>query len=177
VIPRYYVIAERDHELQNPTSVEKVALLGERLRLGPRSQVLDIASGRGGPALVLARAFGCSVEGVEITPEFHAAAVARAAAEGLGERLAFRLADASRERLDTERYDAALCLGATFVFDGLHGTVDALVPAVRPGGHVVVGEPYWRRPPRRTMSAPTPRTRPSRPRSRRSSHTACAWSA
>jgi len=36
------------------------------LRLGPRSQVLDIASGRGGPALVLARAFGCSVEGVEI---------------------------------------------------------------------------------------------------------------
>ena len=147
MIPRYYVIAERDHELQNPTSVEKVALLGERLRLGPRSQVLDIASGRGGPALVLARAFGCSVEGVEITPEFHAAAVARAAAEGLGERLAFRLADASRERLDTERDDAALCLGATFVFDGLHGTVDALVPAVRPGGHVVVGEPYWRRPP------------------------------
>ena len=44
-----------------------------------------------------------------------------------------------------ESYDAALCLGASFVFGSLADTVDALAPAVRPGGHVVVGEPYWRR--------------------------------
>jgi hypothetical protein len=37
MIPRYYVIAESDHELQNPTSVEKIVLLGERLGLGPES--------------------------------------------------------------------------------------------------------------------------------------------
>jgi len=58
VIPRYYVVAEREHEFQNPTSFEKLVLLGERLRLGPGSRVLDVASGRGGPALVLERAFG-----------------------------------------------------------------------------------------------------------------------
>ncbi|HET8812741.1 MAG TPA: hypothetical protein VFM67_09110, partial [Gaiella sp.] len=52
MIPRYYVVAEQDHELQNPTSVEKLVHLGERLRLGPGSRVLDVASGRGGPALV-----------------------------------------------------------------------------------------------------------------------------
>src|SRR5262245_53630525 len=144
VIPRYFVIAERDHELQNPISVEKLVLLGERLRLGPGSRVLDIASGRGGPALVLARTFGCSVEGVEVEPEFHAAAIARAEAESLGDRLSFRLGDASDARFEPEGYDAALCLGATFVFGGLEGTVDALLPSVRPGGHVVVGEPYWR---------------------------------
>ena len=51
MIPRYFTVAERDHELQNPTSEEKLRLLGERLRLGPGSRVLDIASGRGGPAL------------------------------------------------------------------------------------------------------------------------------
>jgi len=144
VIPRYYIVAEHEHELQNPTSVEKVAHLGERLRLGPESRVLDVASGRGGPALVLARTFGCSIEGIEVAPEFHAAAVARAVAEGLDDRLAFRLADASDEQLAPGRYDAALCLGATFVFGGLGGTLDALAPTVRPGGHVVVGEPYWR---------------------------------
>lgn len=144
MIPRYFVVAERDHELQNPTSVEKVVLLGERLRLGPGSRVLDIASGRGGPALVLARTFGCSVEGIEVAPEFHAASVERAAAEGLDDRLSFRLGDASALGLEPGAYDAALCLGATFVFGGLGPTLDALIPCVPPGGHVVVGEPYWR---------------------------------
>lgn len=144
MIPRYYVIAERAHELQNPISVEKLVLLGERLRLGPGSRVLDIASGRGGPALVLGRTFGCSVEGIEVAPEFHAAAVERAAAEGLDDRLSFRLADASAEALEPGAYDAALCLGATFVYGGLGPTLDALRPSVGPQGHVVVGEPYWR---------------------------------
>jgi cyclopropane fatty-acyl-phospholipid synthase-like methyltransferase len=98
VIPRYFVVAERDHELQNPISVEKLVLLGERLRLGPGSRVIDIASGRGGPALLLARSFGCSVEGIEVEPEFHAASCERARAEGLDDRLSFRLADARPKR-------------------------------------------------------------------------------
>jgi len=145
VIPRYYVVAERDHEIQNPTSEEKLLLLGERLGLGPKSRVLDVASGRGGPALVLARAFECTVEGVEIEPAFQAVAVERAAARGLAHLVSFRLGDASREELEQESYDAALCLGASFVYGGLADTVDALAPLVRPGGYVAVGEPYWRR--------------------------------
>ncbi|MGH3133786.1 MAG: SAM-dependent methyltransferase [Gaiellaceae bacterium] len=145
MIPRYFVVAERDHEIQNPTSEEKLLLLGERLRLGPDSRVLDIAAGRGGPALVLARAFGCRIEGIEIAPEFHSDSLERAAAGGLEQLVSFRLADASTEALVHARYDAALCLGASFVYGSLADTVDALAPAVRPGGHVVVGEPYWRR--------------------------------
>jgi SAM-dependent methyltransferase len=145
VIPRYYIVAERDHELQNPITADKLRLLGERLRLGPGSRVLDIASGRGGPAVLLSREFGCSIEGIEIAPEFHAIAVGRAAAAGLGERVRFRLGDASREELPADAYDVAMCLGASFVWGGLAGTLDALEPVVRPGGHVVVGEPFWRK--------------------------------
>jgi cyclopropane fatty-acyl-phospholipid synthase-like methyltransferase len=145
MIPRYYVVAERDHEIQNPTSAEKLRLLGERLRLGPGSRVLDVASGRGGPALLLAREFGCSVEGVEIAPEFHAAAAERVAAAGLADLVTFRLGDASHEAFPAASYDAALCIGASFVWGSLAGTLDALEPVVRPGGHVVVGEPFWRR--------------------------------
>mgnify|MGYP001061279114 CR=1 FL=1 len=80
MIPRYFVVAEASHELQNPTSREKLVLLGQRLELGQESRVLDIASGRGGPALVLAQTYGCSVRGVEISPDFHA--VAEAFVEG-----------------------------------------------------------------------------------------------
>jgi SAM-dependent methyltransferase len=145
VIPRYYVVAEAQHELQNPTSREKIRLIGERLGLRPESHVLDIASGRGGPALLLAQTFGCSVHGVEISPEFHAEAVERAGAAGLAERLTFDLGDGAAATVEPDSYDAALCLGASFVWGSLADTVEALAPAVRPGGHVVVGEPYWRR--------------------------------
>ena len=145
MIPRFYVVAESTHELQNPTSREKLLLLGQRLDLTRESRVLDIASGRGGPALLLAEAFGCRVRGIEIAPEFHAVAVERAAAAGLADLLSFQLGDAADATPESEACDAALCLGASFVYGSLADTVDALAPAVRPGGYVAVGEPYWRR--------------------------------
>ena len=145
MIPRYFVVAERDHELQNPTSEEKLRLLGQRLRLRSGSRVLDIASGRGGPATLLAKEFGCTVEGIEIAPEFHAVAVERAANAAVGDRVTFELADAAKAPIAGAGYDVALCLGASFVWDGLAGTLDALEPTVRSGGYVVVGEPYWRK--------------------------------
>jgi SAM-dependent methyltransferase len=145
VIPRFYVVAESTHELQNPTSRGKLLLLGQRLDLTRESRVLDIASGRGGPALLLAEAFGCRVTGIEIAPEFHAVAIERAAAAGLADLLSFQLGDAADATPESEAYDAALCLGASFVYGSLADTVDALAPAVRPGGYVAVGEPYWRR--------------------------------
>ncbi len=145
MIPRYYLVAEDAHELQNPVSEEKILLLGERLGLGPDSRVLDVASGRGGPALLLARAFGCEIEGIEIEPAFRDVAERRAEAEELSKLVSFRLAAAADVELDAEAFDAALCLGASFVYGDLAETVARLGPAVRPGGYVAVGEPYWRR--------------------------------
>ena len=145
MIPRYYVVAESGHALQNPTTEEKLRLLGSRLGLGPGSRVLDIASGRGGPAILLARETGCSVRGIELSPDFHAVAVERAAAAGVSDRVTFELGDAAGATHESQAYDAALCLGASFVYGSLADTVDSLAPAVRPGGHVAVGEPYWRR--------------------------------
>ena len=144
-IPRYFVVAESSHEIQNPTSDEKLVLLGKRLQLKPGYRVLDVASGRGGPALLLARTFECSIEGIELSLDFHATAVQRAAERGLSHLVSFRLGDASQEPVSPDAYDAALCLGASFVYGGLAATIEALATAVRPGGHVVVGEPYWRR--------------------------------
>ena len=145
VIPRYFVVAESAHELQNPTSPEKLLRLGQLLGLGPESRVLDIASGRGGPALLLANEYGCTWHGVELSPDFHAVAVERIAEAGLADRVTFELGDGAAATFEPESYDAALCLGASFVYGSLADTLDALAPTVRPGGHVVVGEPYWRR--------------------------------
>jgi SAM-dependent methyltransferase len=142
-VPWFFAVAERDHELQNPTSAEKIMLLGDRLRLDPQSRVLDMACGKAGPALLLAARFGCRVVGVERAPEFAADARRRVSEVGLDDRIEVVEGDAEAYPLAPEAFDAALCLGASFVWDGLEGTLAALGPAVRPGGHVVVGEPFW----------------------------------
>lgn len=143
-MPWYHAVAERDHDIQNPTSAEKIRRLGEWLRLGPEASVLDIACGRGGPALILASTFGCRITGVERASEFAAAARERVAAAELSDLVEIVESDALDFPLEAATWDVALCLGATFVWDNLDGTLAALVPAVRPGGHLAIGEPYWR---------------------------------
>ena len=135
----WHAVVESDHELQNPTSEEKIRLLGERLGLGLGSHVLDIASGHSGPAIVLAREFGCRVTCVERAPEFLAAARKRLREDELEDRIELVEADAATFELG--RYDAALCLGATFVYGGLVPTLERLRAAAPLLG---VGEPYWR---------------------------------
>jgi SAM-dependent methyltransferase len=136
----WYAVVEARHVLQNPTSPDKIRELGERLDLGPDSHVLDIASGKGGPALLLAETFGCRLTCVERAPEFVAAARERTANAGLEDRIEIVEADAAGYELG--RYDAALCLGASFAYGGLVPTVERLRTAAP---LVAVGEPYWRK--------------------------------
>ena len=140
-----YEIAERDHEIQNPTSAEKILLLGSYLRLTAESRVLDVACGRGGPAAILAAAYGCRITGVEIRPEFADVARERVVAAGLNRLVEIRTGDAATIELEPGTLDAALCLGAAFVWGSIADAAAALSPAVRPGGFVAIGEPYWRR--------------------------------
>jgi SAM-dependent methyltransferase len=144
-LPWFFAVAERDHVIQNPTSPEKIRRLGELLRLGPGDRVLDVASGKGGPAIILAETFGCRIVAVERAPEFVEAARERVAQIALDSLIEVIEHDASEFPLEPDAFDAALCLGASFIWDGLGGTLATLAPAVRPGGHVVVGEPFWRR--------------------------------
>jgi SAM-dependent methyltransferase len=140
----FHGVAEREHELQNPTSAEKIRLLGQCMRLTPASRVLDVASGRGGPARVLAQEFGCRIACVERFAGFARVAEERAQAARLDSLITVVTSDAREVPLDPAAYDAALCLGASFIWDGLGGTLAALLPAVCAGGYVAVGEPYWR---------------------------------
>jgi precorrin-6B methylase 2 len=140
----WYGVVESRHELQNPTSPEKIRLLGEAVGLRDGSRMLDIGGGRGGPAVLLAREFGCRITSVEQSSEFVAAARERAEAAGVAHLLDVVESDAKDFAADPAGYDAALCLGASFAYGGLAPTVEALAQAVPPRGHVAVGEPFWR---------------------------------
>jgi protein-L-isoaspartate O-methyltransferase len=145
----WHELVERDHDLQNPTTPEKIRRVGEYLRLGAESRVLDVACGQAGPALVLARAFGCRIHGVEVSDAFAAEARRRVAEAGLAHLVDVELAEAASVELEPGTFDAALCIGAAFVWGHVGDAAAALLPALVPGGGVAVGEPFWRAPRRK----------------------------
>jgi len=79
-----------------------------KLRVEPGHKVLDIGSGWGGLGLYIARESGADVTGVTLSSEQHAVSTQRAATEGQGTRVNFKLQD---YRLETHRYDRIVSVG------------------------------------------------------------------
>lgn len=71
----------------------KKAHIARKLLIKPGMRILDIGCGWGGMALTLARDHGARVLGVTLSEEQHRIAQARARAEGLEDRVEFRLTD------------------------------------------------------------------------------------
>lgn len=145
-LPRPYVIRESTHRIHNAFSPAKLAQLGESLRLEPRTTVLDLASGSGELLCTWARDHDVRGLGVDISSAFTAAAVARSAELGVGDLVSFRHADATGF-VSSEPVHVACCIGATWIAGGPLGTVDLLARSLRPGGIVLIGEPFWIREP------------------------------
>ena len=91
-----------DMTLEDAQTAKK-AHIARKLLLKPGMRVLDIGCGWGGMALGLARDHGAHVTGVTLSEEQHRVATARARAEGLSDRVAFRLMDYRSVREDFDR--------------------------------------------------------------------------
>ncbi len=73
----------------------------------PGERLLDIGGGIGGPARWIAARTGCHVTGVDLTPEFCAAAVALNAATGLAEKVRILTGSATDLPLPDAEFDRA----------------------------------------------------------------------
>ncbi len=82
--------------------------LAAGLGLGPDSRVLDLGSGLGGPARTLAETWGCHVTGIDITPDFCAAATEMSRWLGMSDRVAFVQGDATDLPFDDASFDAVM---------------------------------------------------------------------
>ena len=72
---------------------KKIERIGELLSPSPGMEILEIGAGWGAMAIHLARNFGCKVVGLTLSTEQYNEASRRAQAEGLGEKIEFRLQD------------------------------------------------------------------------------------
>ncbi|WP_433089231.1 SAM-dependent methyltransferase [Dactylosporangium sp. CA-052675] len=142
-LPRIFAIREADHRIHNPLTEHKLATLGAAVRLRPGQTLLDLACGSGEMLCTWSRDHGIRGTGVDISTVFLAAAEARAAELGVAGRVRFVHADAAGFVLP-EPVDVAACIGATWIGDGLPGTLTLLERSLKPGGLLLVGEPFWR---------------------------------
>jgi len=143
-IPRIFTITESGHRIHNPFTPEKLAQLGEALRLEKGARVLDLGSGSGEMLCTWARDYGIIGTGIDMSLLFTEQARRRAEELGVAHRVRFIHGDAAGFVSD-EPVDVAACVGATWIGGGVAGTIELLAKSVRPGGVILVGEPYWRR--------------------------------
>ncbi|MFW0785192.1 class I SAM-dependent methyltransferase [Gordonia sp. CPCC 206044] len=145
-LPRIFTIRESSHRIHNPLTANKYAALGESLRLSPGTRVLDLASGSGEMLCTWARDLGFTGTGVDISTMFTQQARDRAIELGVVDRVEFIHGDAAGY-VAKQRVDVAACIGATWIGDGVPGAIELLDRSLRPGGMMLIGEPYWRRTP------------------------------
>lgn len=136
-------ISERYIELINPTSEAKVLEVGRMLRLEPGHRVIDFGSGYAEPLALWAAAYGISAVGIEIRPAACARAEAKLKDRGLADQIEIVCGSGTSYDFPARSYDAATCLGASFIWNGFAPAVRALATAVVPGGRIAIGEPYW----------------------------------
>jgi SAM-dependent methyltransferase len=145
---KYYDITHRDHLFCNPLNVDKIDEIINLLQLSPNAHVLDLATGKGEFLVRLIERYTVTAVAVDISPH---------CIRDLEQKQAQRIPDADVELLEMdganyqpgpgEHFDLVACLGASWIFNGYQGTLAALQKMVKPGGLLLVGEPFWKQDP------------------------------
>jgi arsenite methyltransferase len=108
--------------------------------IGPGSRVLDVASGDGTSALLLARELGAEVVGVELSEEAVAAAREAAVDEGLEGRVSFEAGEATSLPLPDASFDAVLCECSLCLFEEKSTAASEMARVLRPAAAVVIAD-------------------------------------
>jgi len=145
---KYYHVTHAKHVFCNPTSAEKIDRLCGLLRLRPGSKGVDVGCGKGELMMRLARQYDVEVIGIDASPFVIKELTEEVTKQGLDNKIRVLLMDGAKFKPDApESFDLSICLGATWIWGDYRGTLIALKELTKPGGIIVVGEPFWVLPP------------------------------
>ena len=139
----FHEIAETYHRILNPFTEDQLMLLGEICHLNPSIKLLDLACGKAEMLCRWAQKYGIHGTGVDISSVFLESAKNRANELNVSDNLTFIQDDAGNYSPAAHVYDIVSCIGATWIGNGLTGTIELMKPAVTPNGLLLIGEPYW----------------------------------
>jgi SAM-dependent methyltransferase len=136
-------ISHKYMELINPSTTEKIIKLGQMLRLKEGSRIIDFGCGCAEPLALWAEKFGIIGTGIDISEDFCDRARKKLTARGLSDRIQIVCCSGTDYAFEEGTFDAATCIGATFIFGGYRETIQALKRAVKANGRLGIGETYW----------------------------------
>jgi SAM-dependent methyltransferase len=108
------------------------------LDLTAESEVLDLGSGFGGPARLLAGTYGCRVIGIDLTPEYVEIATDLTERTGLSDLVSFKVADALELPFPDHRFDAALTQHVGMNISDKRRFYSEIFRVLKPGGRVAI---------------------------------------
>ena len=123
-------------ESYHPGGKDLTRRLAEALALQPGESVLDVASGIGTSALLLAAESAVRVLGVDLGDAQVIEARSRAHRAGFGDQVRFDVGDAERLPVESDKFDAVVCECAFCTFPDKITAAAELARVLRPGGRV-----------------------------------------
>jgi demethylmenaquinone methyltransferase/2-methoxy-6-polyprenyl-1,4-benzoquinol methylase len=107
-----------------------------RIESRPQDLVLDVAAGTAAVSIELVRRYGCTVIGVDQSPEMLDSGRARIAAAGLSQRITLLEARAEQLPFEDARFDALTFTYLLRYVEDPAVTLRELARVVRPGGRI-----------------------------------------
>ena len=124
------------------------------MKAGPTDHLLDVGSGIGGPARVIATRLGCRITGIDLTTEFCDVARTLTRALGLQDRVSFEVGNAMDMPFATTSFDGAYSMNVSMNIADKGGFYREIHRVLKPGGWLVLSE--MTRGPGPELDYPTP---------------------
>ena len=139
--------------IMNPIRSSKLDRFCDTLGLPFASRVLDVGCGKGEFLLRLNKRYSVSGIGIDKSPYCIRDAKENKDTRAPEADIQFLLMDGADYTTD-EVFDLTCCIGASWIYGGIKGTLRALYDFTKPGGMIIVGEPYWiKEPPKEYLDA------------------------
>src|SRR4030042_2042896 len=136
-------ISHRYMEILNPSTSEKIIKLGKLLKLKKGNRVIDFGCGCAEPLTLWAEEFGITGIGIDISKEFCDRARKKLVMRGLSDQIEIVCSPAADYIFEEGAFDAATCIGATFIWGGYKQTIQAMKRAIHQKGRLGIGETHW----------------------------------
>jgi ubiquinone/menaquinone biosynthesis C-methylase UbiE len=128
-------------------SMEATRELVDMCRIDDGKYVLDVGCGVGATPVYLAKDVGCRVMGVDLLDKMIEQSREWVKAEGLEDRVDFRVADARNLPFEDGCFDAVISESVNVFFNDKSQAMREYIRVTKPGGYIGMTEITWLKPP------------------------------
>ena len=141
--PSYFELQAYVGTTKHMGGFETTKALIELCHINQDTYVLDAGCGVGATACYLAKRYGCSVVGVDLSEGMIARSHERAKRERVEDSVEFRVADVRNLPFDDALFDVVICESVATFIEDKRQVASELVRVTQPGGYVGLNEEIW----------------------------------